>query len=201
MSPAIKPSVMWMDSTFEIWKDLKDRFSHSDKFRIADLQDQIQNCKQGNSSISEYYTHLKIMWKELELNRCFLLCICSSPYSCGLISKLKKEREDDCVISFLHGLNDVYAPIRSQVMLMELMPSLVKTFSLVLQHEREFVGDFTSQSPTDTVAFSSVNGNTNVTFSNKSFSNNHKVSSNSGKGPKGNKLCTHCGKTNHIVET
>ena len=86
-------------------------------------------------------------------------------------------------------------------MLIEPMPSLVKTFSLVLQHEREFVGDFTSQSPTDIVAFSSVNDNTNVTSSNKSFSNNHKVPSNSGKGPKGNKLCTHYGKTNHTVET
>ncbi|KAG5149940.1 hypothetical protein JHK82_016821 [Glycine max] len=131
-------------------------------FRIADLQDQIQNCKQGNSSISEYYTRLKIMWKELELYRCFLLCICSSSCSCGLTSKLKKEREDDCVIHFLCGLNDVYAP----VMLMEPMPSLVKKFSLVLQHEREFL-----------------------------------VLSNSGKGPKGNNLCTHCEKTNHIVET
>ena len=98
MSPAIKQSVMWMDSTFEIWKDLKDRFSHSDKFRIVDLQDQIQNCKQGNSSIFEYYTRLKILWKELELYRCFLLCTCSSPCSCGLISKLKKE--DFCYLQY-----------------------------------------------------------------------------------------------------
>ena len=53
MSPAIKQLVMWMDSAFEIWKDLKDQSSHSDKFHIVDLQDQIQNCKQVNSSISE----------------------------------------------------------------------------------------------------------------------------------------------------
>ena len=71
MSPSIKQSVMWMELTFEIWKDLKDHFLHSDKFRIADLQDQIQSCKQGNSNISEYYTHLNILWKELELYRCF----------------------------------------------------------------------------------------------------------------------------------
>ena len=51
MSPSIKQSMMWMDSTFEIWKDLRDCFSHSDKFRIADLQDQIQSCKQGDSNI------------------------------------------------------------------------------------------------------------------------------------------------------
>ena len=68
--------------------------------------------------------------------QCFLLCTCSSICSCGLIPKLKKKRVDDYVICFLHGLNDVYAPIWSQVMLMKPMPSLVKTFFLVLQHER-----------------------------------------------------------------
>ena len=45
MTPTIKHSVMWMETATEIWKDLKDRFSHADKFRIVDLQDQFQNCK------------------------------------------------------------------------------------------------------------------------------------------------------------
>jgi len=90
ISPSIKQSMMWMDLTFEIWKDLKDCFSDSDKLRINDLQDQIQSCKQGDSSIFEYYTRLKILWKELELYRCFLLCTCSSIHSCGLIPELKK---------------------------------------------------------------------------------------------------------------
>nr|KYP73018.1 hypothetical protein KK1_005625 [Cajanus cajan] len=111
MSPPIKQSIMWMDTASEIWKDLHDRFSHFDKFHIADLQDQIQNCRQGNSSISEYYTRLKILWKELEMYRCVLLCTCSKICSCGLILKLKKEREDDCVIRFLRGLNDEYAQV------------------------------------------------------------------------------------------
>ena len=130
-----------------------------------------------------------------------MLCTCSSSCSCGLIPKLKKEREDDYVIRFLHGLNDMYAPVQSQVMLMEPMPLLVKTFSLVLQHEREFIGESSSQSPTDTVVFSTVKDSDNSTFFNKSFSNHNKIPGNFGKGSKGNKLCTYCGKTNHTVET
>ena len=86
-------------------------------------------------------------------------------------------------------------------MLMEPMFSLVKTFSLVLQHEREFIGESSSQSPTDTVAFSTIKDNDNSTSFSKSFSNHNKIPSNSGKGSKGNKLCTYCGKTNHTVET
>ena len=70
-------------------------------------------------------------------------------------------------------------------MLMEPMFSLVKTFSLVLQHEREFIGESSSQSPTDTTAFSTVKNSDNSTSFSKSFSNHNKISSNSGKGSKG----------------
>nr|KYP37376.1 hypothetical protein KK1_041431 [Cajanus cajan] len=37
MTPLIKQSVMWMDTAFDIWTDLLERFSHGDKFRIANL--------------------------------------------------------------------------------------------------------------------------------------------------------------------
>jgi len=92
MVSSIKKSVMWMDTMLEIWNDLKERFSHSNKFRVTDLQDQIQSCKQGSSTVSEYYTRLKILWKEIELYRCILVCTCSIPCSCGLLPRLHKER-------------------------------------------------------------------------------------------------------------
>jgi len=38
MSLPIKQSIMWMDFAYEIWHDLLQRFSHGDKFYIADLQ-------------------------------------------------------------------------------------------------------------------------------------------------------------------
>jgi len=80
--------MMLMDIASEIWNDLKEMFSHSDKFRVADLQDQIQNYKQGDSSVSEYYTRLKILWKEIKLYRCVLVCTFSMSYSCGLLPRL-----------------------------------------------------------------------------------------------------------------
>nr|KYP49558.1 hypothetical protein KK1_028754 [Cajanus cajan] len=144
MTPSIKQSVMWMDTTFNIWTDLLERFSHGDKFRIADLQEKFQNCKQGDSTVSQYYTRLKVLWKELSIYHIVLVCTCSTPCNCGLISKIQKERDDDCVIKFLRGLNDGFSQVRSQVMLMEPMPNLVKTFSLVLQQEREFIGSFSN---------------------------------------------------------
>ena len=56
MTSSIAQSVLWMNNAAQIWEDLKVRFAHHDKFRIADLQEQLFNCKQGELSISEYYT-------------------------------------------------------------------------------------------------------------------------------------------------
>ncbi|KAK4253989.1 hypothetical protein QN277_009427 [Acacia crassicarpa] len=41
LSPTISKSVLWFDSALEIWNDLRSRFSQSDLFRIADLQEEI----------------------------------------------------------------------------------------------------------------------------------------------------------------
>ncbi|WVY95971.1 hypothetical protein V8G54_028122 [Vigna mungo] len=97
-NPSIKQYVMWMDTTSEIWRDLNDRFSHTNKFRIFYLQDNILACRQGEFSVSEYYIKLKIPWKELEL------------YS--------------------------YAQVRSQIMMLNPMPLIIKTFSMLLSNDQ-----------------------------------------------------------------
>nr|KYP48166.1 hypothetical protein KK1_030168 [Cajanus cajan] len=133
MTSDIKQSVMWMDITAEIWKDLCDRFTHRDKFKITDLQEEVQQLKQGDLTVSQYYTRLRILWKELSMYHTSLVCKCFVTCFCDLIAKIQKERDDDCVIKFLRGLNGEFAQVRSQVMLMEPMPDMVHTFSLVLQ--------------------------------------------------------------------
>ncbi|WVZ24342.1 hypothetical protein V8G54_002886 [Vigna mungo] len=178
-----------MDTTSEIWRDLKDRFSHADKFRIL-------ACHQGDFSVSEYYTKLKILWKELELYRCVLSCNCLTPCACELLAKLQKEREDDYVIRFLRGLNESYAQVRSEIMIMDPMPSIVKTFSMVLQHEREFIGTNPKHPVSDSLAFTAVSN------AQPRFNSSNKVPFNASKNTfKNNKFCEKCKKTNHTIET
>ncbi|WVZ20696.1 hypothetical protein V8G54_008018 [Vigna mungo] len=194
MTPSIKQSVMWMDTASEIWCDLKDHFSHADKFRISDLQDQILACRQGESTVSEYYTKLKILWKEMELYRCVLTCTCLTPCVCGLLSRLHKEREDDYVIRFLRGLNDNYAQVRSQIMMLDPMPSIVKTFSMVLQHEREFIGILPKPFVPDSLAFAALSTDPRFPSFTRPTSTTSKTIS------RNNKFCEHCKKTNHTIE-
>ncbi|WVZ11769.1 hypothetical protein V8G54_016299 [Vigna mungo] len=195
MTPSIKQFVMWMDTTSEIWRDLKERFSHADKFRISGLQDKILACRQGDSTISEYYTKLKILWREMELYRCVLTCTCLTPCVCGLLSKLHKEREDDYVIRFLRGLNDNYVQVRSQIVIPDPMPSIVKTFFMVLQHEREFIGILLKPHVPDSLAFAALSTEPQFHSSTRPASTTSKTIS------RNNKFYEHCKKTNHTIET
>jgi hypothetical protein len=79
-------------------------------------------------------------------------------------------------------------------MMMTPLPDIDKAFSLVIQQEREL----NSATPLDSseAIVTAFHANTQ----NKgSATNKWKGSSSSTKG--GNRVCTHCGRTNHIVDT
>jgi hypothetical protein len=94
----IAQSVLWMENASEIWKELKDRFYQGDVFRISDLQEEICTLKQGDSSVSSYYTKLKKLWQELDNFRPIPHCDCIP--TCKAIDKIKEYRDGDQVIRF-----------------------------------------------------------------------------------------------------
>ncbi|XP_017415280.1 uncharacterized protein LOC108326337 [Vigna angularis] len=199
MTLPIKQSVMWMDSAYDIWTDLLQRFSHGDKFSIADLQEALQSCKQGDLTVSQYYTRPQIIWKELSLYKTILVYTCNSPCNCGLLTKIQQQRNDDSVIKFLRGLNDEFSSVGSQIMLMEPMPTLPKTFSLVLQQEREF-HNFPSRIPQDSVAnfnFQDPQTKTSHTSRGAYFGRGRGRTTKFGGHAK---YCDHCKRTNHTSD-
>ncbi|MCH82134.1 retrovirus-related pol polyprotein from transposon TNT 1-94 [Trifolium medium] len=110
-------------------------------------------------------------------------------------------REQDYVIRFLKGLNKIFLHSKSQIMMMNPLPDIDRAFSLVIQQERELNSSVTSLvSSTDSsqlamaMQVSSQQGN----FSGK---NGYKGKGQGSNSAKGNKLCTHCSRTNHIVES
>ena len=84
---------------------------HGDAFYIANLQE-VQLLKQ--------------------------VCNCSATYSCWVLVKLQKERGDDHVINFLRDLIEEFAQLRYRIMMLVLLPSIAKSFALILQQERKF---------------------------------------------------------------
>ncbi|GAV79387.1 UBN2_3 domain-containing protein, partial [Cephalotus follicularis] len=53
-------------------------------------------------------------------------------YTCGVIQEINALQQRDRLLQFLTGLNDSYTAIRSQIMLMNPLPTVNKAYSLVL---------------------------------------------------------------------
>ncbi|XP_050878422.1 uncharacterized protein LOC127082221 [Lathyrus oleraceus] len=49
--------------------DLKERFVKTDRVRVSNLHAEINNLKQGNKSVLDYFTELRGLWEELNSHR------------------------------------------------------------------------------------------------------------------------------------
>lgn len=132
-----------------------------------------------------------------------IACSCAIPCSCGAIASILKHREQDCVIRFLKGLNENFTYPKSQIMMMTLLPDIDKAFSLIIQQEREMQSSMNALIPTgssneDTIAFQ-VQTNSVNSYGKPSFQNG-KTHGYTGAWCQ-NRVCTHCRRTNHTVET
>ncbi|MCI00474.1 hypothetical protein A2U01_0021493, partial [Trifolium medium] len=189
----IAQSILWMDNASEIWKELKDRFYQGDVFRISDIQEEICTLKQGDSTISSYYTKLKKLWQELDNFRPIPTCNCDE--TCTAITKIHHYKDSDQVIRFLKGLNEQYSHVRAQIMLMDPLPNICKVYSMLVQQERQSV------LPID---------ESKLLFVPQSHSQGRGNNNSRGRGQRGgrsaagrgksNKVCTQCGMTNHVID-
>ncbi|CAA2965107.1 Hypothetical predicted protein [Olea europaea subsp. europaea] len=115
------PSVMHKESSREIWPELKGRYSQGNGPRIYYLKKLIASITQGNGFVSAYFNRLKGQWEELSNYRPQT----HNPYY-----------EEEQILQFLMGLDECYSNVRSQILLMEPLPTLNKVFTLVQQDER-----------------------------------------------------------------
>ncbi|XP_042983161.1 uncharacterized protein LOC122312582 [Carya illinoinensis] len=179
ISKEIDSNVMFVSSAKDVWEKLKDRFSQPDNVWIYNLQQQLNSIVQGNLSVSEYFTQLNAIWEELNSYRPLPHCLCGK-CNRNALNDIGKTQQLDNIFKFLMGLTDKYDNIREQIILTSLMPFLDKTFSLVLQKERQRKIRTVSLSSPESPALA-------VLQNNKSKE-------------KSDMTCYHCGKVGHTKE-
>ncbi|KAK2421305.1 hypothetical protein QL285_031950 [Trifolium repens] len=136
VSESIANSIVFMENAIDVWNDLEERFSQGDLVRIAELQQEIFSLRQESRSVTEFFSALKILWEELELYTPIPTCTCHIQCGCQAMRSARANHNLMHVIRFLTGLNDQFDVVKSQILLMEPLPSLNKIFSMVIQHER-----------------------------------------------------------------
>ncbi|XP_021802698.1 uncharacterized protein LOC110746764, partial [Prunus avium] len=129
--PDIASSVIYVETAAEVWNDLEERFSQGNDSRIYQIQQEIVEHQQGQQSVSAYYTKMKALWGELSSYHNTLSC------TCGGLKKVAAREEKESVMQFLMGLNETYAAVRGQILMMQPLPDTHKIHALILQQERQ----------------------------------------------------------------
>ena len=119
MTKDLLSSVIYLNTAYEVWTALKNRPSQGNGPRVFELQRMVRNL----------HTKFKIVWDELVNYKSIPSCSCGV-CTCGFETTFAQYQEEECTISFLMGLNEIFATVRGQILLMEPLPSLNKVFSL-----------------------------------------------------------------------
>ena len=84
----------------------------------------------------EYFTHLSILWDELQNYEPLPTCSCEKCV-CNVNEKISNIPHREAIMQFLMGLNDFFSHIRGKILLMDPIPSVEKVFSLLIQDEKQ----------------------------------------------------------------
>uniref|UniRef100_A0A0V0HUU3 Putative ovule protein n=1 Tax=Solanum chacoense TaxID=4108 RepID=A0A0V0HUU3_SOLCH len=97
--------------------------------RFFQLHKEICMIDQGIQNISVYFSKLNDLWDELESIIPFPACDCDK--SKNFTAYLHQQK----FMKFLMGLNETYAPQRSQILMMTPTPTLDQAYSMMIQEE------------------------------------------------------------------
>nr|AAU93584.2 Polyprotein, putative [Solanum demissum] len=114
ISKKLLSGIVYADDATTVWKDLRDKVDGS---RIYQLHREICTIYQGNLTIPSYFTRLRLLWDEFDAFVPPPSCSCEK--SRTYVDHIAYLR----LFAFLMGLNEVYSQARSQILMMNPLPS------------------------------------------------------------------------------
>ncbi|CAL1397374.1 unnamed protein product [Linum trigynum] len=138
----IRKTILSSKSAAEAWKSLQTRYGSGDIVRVAEIEEELCNLKQGTQTITEYYSKVITLRDELDNYQPLIPCACSptSHNTCPAMKLVHEYHETSYVIKFLRGLNENFSAVRSQFLFGDALPDINRVFQRMLQHERQLYG-------------------------------------------------------------
>lgn len=65
LDEAIAKSVLFMNTAYEIWNELEERYGYASAAQTYSLKQQLSELTQGNNTVSEFFTKIKTLWDSL----------------------------------------------------------------------------------------------------------------------------------------
>ncbi|CAA7037258.1 unnamed protein product [Microthlaspi erraticum] len=181
----IRRTLATKENPYELWKEIKDRFSEGNGPRIQEIKAQLAQLRQGNLSVIDYFGKLHMLWEDLTNYEPSPRCTCGS-CTCNLNGEIEKKREDDHIHHFLLGLDDaMYRAVRASIISSDPLPNMNQVYPKVKSVERIETVTRARESQSSQVAFATQTRTTGSL----------------GVEDKKKLVCTSCKRNGHTAET
>ncbi|XP_074347627.1 uncharacterized protein LOC141686492 [Apium graveolens] len=134
LDQSIARSVLYFKSARDIWVNLEERYGQTSGTLLFSLQQALHEVRQGQDSISTYYTKIKMIWDQLDSIDPIPSCECAQ-CACFITQKLVKSQDDRRLVEFLMKLSDGFEVIRGSILVMSPLPTISHAYRLLLQEE------------------------------------------------------------------
>ncbi|XP_074374775.1 uncharacterized protein LOC141715196 [Apium graveolens] len=170
---------------------------------------EISDSSQDNLPIAEYYTQLKKTWDEIDNLSPLPVCECAN-CTCTLSAKFLKMQQDQRLMFFLMKLNNNYSNVRSNILMMDTLPSLPQAYRMLLQEQRHREISRIVPNIVESTAFAAEKRTYNNRFG--GFNSNNKTGYvlpqkvdgsqfvGNRKGPSSKYFCDHCKMGGHTID-
>ncbi|KAL2896618.1 hypothetical protein RDABS01_038402 [Bienertia sinuspersici] len=120
-----------------IWNQLEQRFLVTNGERKYSLNKQIYSTKQGGRAVSEYYTDLRMLWEELQALTVMPPLTEMNAGVAAYVEALQCHQEEQRLLQFLSGMDEVFSHQRSQMLLMTKLPQVEEACKIIQQEESQ----------------------------------------------------------------
>ncbi|GKA11684.1 ribonuclease H-like domain-containing protein, partial [Tanacetum coccineum] len=104
---------------------------------VFKLMHKINNLRQGDLYVPDYYHKLNSLWREYDILTMLPSCVCENRPACTCDAKSGSTNHTQLIrlMQFLMGLNDVYQPIRSTILAKDPLPNIKDAFYVISREE------------------------------------------------------------------
>lgn len=148
-------SVIGFNTAQDIWEDLTEHFGQSNGSIYIQIQRELASTTQGSSDIATYFTKLRGLWDELNTAYVGPTCTCGA---------LPKHLEEQKLFQFLSGLNEPYSTCKSNIFMMNPLPTISKAYSMVHHDEKQKEHSIPSTLTTNSMFFHATSYRYNDSF-------------------------------------
>lgn len=122
---------MFLPTARQIWLNLETGFSLTNGSRKYKLNKELYEIRQHAQSVNDYYTSLRVLWEELDAMNLLPVVTSPTPEVTKSLQAIALQQEESKLFQFLNGLDEMYTPQRSHILMITPLPYVESASALI----------------------------------------------------------------------